>query len=128
MNKKSLYWVLGVGTFTVLWQVFTFYFRFGQFNPYALWQDYLIFFGTGALGGLVLSLFLNRQRADKAWWAVLIAFAFATPVAMTFMVAGGLYGLAGILLAPLLPWTLVTWLGSLVGKWLTKGSTGKKKK
>ena len=120
--------MLGVGTFTVLWQVFTFYFRFGQFNPYALWQDYLIFFGAGALGGLVLSLFLNRQRADKAWWAVLIAFALATPIAMTFMVAGGLYGLAGILLAPLLPWTLITWLGSLLGKWLTKGSTGKKKK
>ena len=128
MNKKTLYWVLGVGVFSILWQVFTFYFRFGQFNPYALWQDYFIFFLAGALGGLVLSFFLNRQKADKGWWAVLIAFALATPVAMTFMVAGGLYGLVGILLAPLLPWTLITWLGSLVGKFLTRGSTPKKKK
>ncbi|MBI3167894.1 MAG: hypothetical protein HYZ22_05415 [Chloroflexi bacterium] len=127
MNKKTLYWALGVGVFAILWQVFTFYFRFGQFNPYALWQDYLYFFFAGALGGLVLSLFLNRQTADKAWWAVLIAFAIATPVAMIFMVGGGLYGLVGILLAPLLPWTLITWLGSLVGKWLTKGSNTKNK-
>ena len=128
MNKKSFYWALGVGTFSILWQVFTFYFRFGQFNPYALWQDYLIFFLAGALGGLVLSLFLNRAKANNAWWAVLIVFILATPIAMTLMVAGGLYGLAGILLAPLLPWTLITWIGSLVGKWITKGSTGKKKK
>lgn len=120
MSKKTLYWALGVGVFSVLWQVFTYYFRFGKFNPFAGWLDYLLFFLAGALGGIVLSFFLNRQQTDKGWWSVFAAFLLATPVAMIFMAGGGLLGFIGTLIFPQIPWSLFTWLGSLVGKFLAK--------
>lgn len=120
MNKKTLYWALGVGVFAILWQVFTFYFRFGQFNPYASWLDYLLFFAAGVLGGLILVFFLNRQASAKAWWSVLVAFALATPVAMILMVGGGLLGFVGILFFPQVPWGIFLWLGSLIGRIISR--------
>jgi hypothetical protein len=47
---------------------------------------------------------------------VLIAFLLVSPVAMLFMLGGGLLGWNGILLFPQIPWALFTWIGSLVGK------------
>lgn len=121
MKKASVPWALLVGLISVIWQVLSYYFRFGQLNPYAPWLDYVWFFLSGTLGGLILILFLNRQSANRAWWSVLTAFVLGTPVAMIFMVGGGLLGFIGILLFPQLPWFIFTWLGSLVGKFLSRG-------
>lgn len=121
MKKVSRIWALSVGLVSVLWQVFSYYFRFGQFNPYAAMLDYLWFFLSGSLGGLILVFFLNRQSTSKARWWVLIAFVLAIPVAMIFMMGGGLFGFIGILLFPQFPWLLITWLGSLMGRFFSRG-------
>lgn len=120
MKKISVFWAMVVGLVSVILQVLTYYFRFGQLNPYSPWLDYVLFFLSGTLGGLILIFFLNRQSANKAWWSVLTAFVLAAPVAMIFMVGGGLLGFIGILLFPQLPWFIFTWLGSLVGKFLSR--------
>jgi len=118
VKKNPLLWALAVGTLALLWQVFSYYFRFGQFNPHAAWTDYLWFFLSGVLGGLLLAFFLSRQHADKGRWTVLTAFALATPVAMIFMLGGGLLGALGTLFFPQVPWLVFTWVGSLLGKFL----------
>ncbi len=122
MRKVAFYWSGVVGVISIIWQTLAYYIRFGEFNPFASLIDYLIFFLAGALGGLILIFFLNRQETTKGWWAVMIAFASATPVAMILMLGGGLLGFIGALIFPQIPWGIFTWLGSLVGKFLsTKG-------
>ena len=120
MNLLSYGWSLLVGVIAVVWQILSYYFRFGQFNPYAPWSDYIWFFLSGSLGGLILVMFLNRQTASKSWWSVLIAFVLATPVAMIFMLGGGLLNFGGTLILPQIPWFIFTWIGSLVGKFLSR--------
>ena len=120
MKKVSMLWSLLVGLVSVLWQTFSYYFRFGKFNPYSLWTDYLWFFIAGVLGGVILVLFLNRQITSRGRWSVLGAFILATPVAMIFMVGGGLLGFIGILIFPQIPWTITSWLGSWLGKFLSQ--------
>jgi hypothetical protein len=46
----------------------------------------------------------------------LIAFLLATPLAMIFLLGGGLLGWIGVILFPQIPWALITWIGSLVGR------------
>jgi hypothetical protein len=121
MKTLSVYWAALVGVAAIVWQVVTYYVRFGQLNPHAAWTDYLLFFAAGALGGLILIQFLNRQTANGGRWVVLIAFALAFPVAMLFMLGGGLLGFVGILIFPQIPFALFTWIGSLVGRRVFKG-------
>lgn len=121
MRSIPLWWALVVGAVSVIWQILTYYFRFGQFNPYAPISDYVWFFIGGSLGGLILVMFMNRQPVEKGRWAVLIAFVLATPVAMIFMVGGGLFGLVSTLIFPQIPWLIFTWIGSLVGRFISRG-------
>jgi len=51
---------------------------------------------------------------------VLIAFLLASPIALFLMIAGGLLGIPGILLLPQIPWALSVWIGSFVGKRLSR--------
>ena len=120
MKKLPLYWSAVVGLVTVIWQTLSYYIRFDKWNEFAGITDYLAFFGAGVLGGLILIFFLNRQATSKGWWVVMIAFALATPVAMIFILGGGLLGFIGTLIFPQIPWGISTWLGSLVGKFLAK--------
>ncbi|WKZ35267.1 MAG: hypothetical protein QY332_16765 [Anaerolineales bacterium] len=120
MKTLSVYWILLTGALSALWQVATYYLRFGQLNPHALLTDYLLFFLAGALGGWILLFFFNRQTTNKARWSVLIAFLLAFPVAMFFMLGGGLLGWVGTLLFPQIPFALFTWIGSLVGKSISR--------
>jgi hypothetical protein len=116
LKKISNYWSLLAGLFTVAYQVVTFYLRFGRMNTDATFVDYLLFFFAGTLGGLILIYFLNRQTSNGKRWVVLIAFLLATPLAMIFILGGGLLGWIGVILFPQIPWALFTWIGSLVGK------------
>ena len=120
MNKIAFYWSGIVGLISIVWQVFTYYMRFGKFNEFAGIAEYVMFFLAGTLGGLILIFFLNRQDTIKGWWVVMIAFASATPVAMIFMIGGGLLGFIGTLIFPQIPWGIFTWLGSIIGKFLGK--------
>jgi hypothetical protein len=120
MKKVSLYWSAAVGLISTLLQVLGYYIRFGELNEFATVPEYLAFFAAGLLGGLILIFFLNRQESSKGWWAVMIAFVLATPVAMIFMLGGGMLGYIGILIFPLIPWAIVTWLGSIIGKFISK--------
>jgi hypothetical protein len=120
MNKTSFYWAGIVGLLSVVWQILSYYLRFGKMNEFATFIEYVAFFGAGLLGGLILIFFLNRQESTKGWWAVIYAFAFATPIAMIFMIGGGMLGYLGVLIFPLIPWALVTWIGSIIGKFLAK--------
>ena len=120
MKTVSYYWAMLVGLLTIVAQVVTFYLRFGRWNTDAFIVDYLIIFLAGALGGLILIYFLNRQSSSDARWIVLIAFLLASPLALFMMIGGGLLGLLGILTLPQIPWALSTWLGSLIGKRISR--------
>lgn len=125
MRSIPLWWALPVGLVSVVWQATAYFIRFGQFNPYATFRDYVWFFIGGTLGGLILVMFMNRQPAEKGRWAVLIAFVLATPVAMIFMVGGGLFGLVSVLIFPQIPWLIFTWIGFLVGGYISRGRYAK---
>lgn len=71
---------------------------------------------AGALGGLILIDFLNREESPRAGWIVLIAFLLASPFALILMLAGGLFGALGVLIAPQIAWALFTWLGAYVSQ------------
>jgi hypothetical protein len=118
LKKVSVYWSLLVGLLTVAAQIGTFYARFGRWNTDSSFVDYLSFFLAGTLGGWILIYFLNKQTTPTKWWIVLIAFLLASPFAMLFMLGGGLLGWIGVILFPQIPWALITWIGSLVGKWV----------
>jgi len=49
---------------------------------------------------------------------VLIAFLLATPLSLLLMLAGGMLGPLGVILFPQIPWALLAWLGSLLGRWM----------
>jgi hypothetical protein len=114
--KTPFYWALLLGLLSIVAQVITFYVRFGFFNTQASFANYVFFFLAGTLGGLTLIYFLNREDSARARWTILIAFLLASPFALILMLAGGLFGLPGILIAPQIPWVLFTWIGS----WLSK--------
>jgi hypothetical protein len=116
MKTTSWIWPLAVGLLSVAAQILTFYVRFGRWNTDSTFTDYLLFFLAGAIGGGILTYFLNRQSTPKQRRAVLIAFLLASPLALILMLAGGLLGWIGILLFPQIPWALFTWIGSLVGR------------
>jgi hypothetical protein len=120
MKKISPYWALLVGLLIVAAQVITFYVRFGRWNMDAFILDYLLIFLAGALGGLILIYFLNRHSSLDARFVVLIAFLLASPLALFMMIGGGLLGIPGILILPLIPWALFTWIGSFVGRRLSR--------
>jgi hypothetical protein len=116
MKKISFYWSLLAGLFTVAIQIITFYTRFGRMNTDATILDYILFFIAGTLGGLILIYFLNKQTSNGKRWVVTIAFLLATPVAMILGLMGGVLGPIGVILFPQIPWALITWIGSLVGR------------
>jgi hypothetical protein len=116
MKKVSLVWAFVVGLLVVAAQVITFYIRFGRWNTNAFFVDYLLIFFAGTLGGLILITFLNRQPSSDARFIVTIAFLLGSPLALIMMIAGGLLGVLGILIFPQIPWALFTWIGSLVGR------------
>jgi hypothetical protein len=120
LKKVSLYWSLLVGLLAIVGQVVTFYIRFGRWNMDAFIVDYLLIFLAGALGGWILIYFMNRQSSSDARFIVLLAFLLASPIALFLMIAGGLLGIPGILLLPQIPWTFFVWIGSFVGKRLSR--------
>ena len=120
LKKASLYWALLVGFLSVGGQGFMYYYRFGVLNPDATALEYLLFFLAGALGGLILIYFLNRQSSAARRWVVLIAFLLASPIALFMMIAGGLLGPPGVLLFPQIPWALLAWIGSLLAKFIAR--------
>lgn len=121
MRKISPYLSPLVGLFTVAAQILFFYVRFGRMNADAAFMDYVSFFVAGTLGGLVLIYFLNQQINLGRRWVVFAAFLITTPVSMVFMLGSGLLGWIGVILFPQIPWILMTWIGSLVGKWVLIG-------
>jgi len=120
MKKISLYLSPLMGMLTVAVQIATFYVRFGRMNSHATFGDYVLFFAAGTIGGLILIFFLNRQASTGKRWTVLIAFRLATPLSMLLLLAGGLLGPLGVIIFPQIPWALLAWIGSLVGKWAGK--------
>lgn len=120
VKKIPFQWALLVGLLAAVAQVLTFYLRFGRWNTDAFIVDYLFIFLAGALGGLILIYFLNRQSSLDARFIVMIAFLLASPLALFMMIGGGLLGLPGILILPQIPWALFTWIGSFVGKRLSR--------
>ena len=110
LKRIPLYWSFLVGLLTIVYQVATFYIRFGRWNTDSSIVDYILFFLAGSIGGWVLVTFLNRQTSNAKRWVVLIAFLLVSPAAMLFMLGGGLLGWIGILLFPQIPWALFTWM------------------
>jgi hypothetical protein len=120
MKRVSLSWALLVGLLAIAGQMITYYVRFGHWNTDAFIVDYLFIFLAGALGGLILIYFLNRQSSTDARFVVLMAFLLGSPIALFLMIAGGLLGILGILLLPQIPWAFFVWIGSFVGKRLSR--------
>ena len=120
VKRIPFQWSLLVGLLTVAAQMVTFYLRFDRWNTDAFIVDYLLIFLAGALGGLILIYFLNRQPSLDARFVVVIAFLLASPIALFMMIGGGLLGIPGILILPQIPWAFFTWIGSFVGRRLTR--------
>jgi len=120
MKKTQIFGALLVGLLSVVAQIAVFYVRFGTWNAYSTVLDYILFFGAGTLGGLILIYFLNRQNSKTARLVTLLAFLLASPIALVMMAGGGLLGSVGVLVYPQIPWTLFAWLGGLVGNFLAK--------
>ena len=116
LKPVTSYGMLLVGLFTVAAQILIFYARFGRWNNDSTFTDYLLFFSAGAIGGWILTYFLNRQPSSAKRRAVLIAFVLASPISLMMMLAGGLIGPLGVLIFPQIPWAFLAWLGSSVGK------------
>jgi hypothetical protein len=120
MKSISAYWAPLVGLLATLAQVLTFYVRFERWNTDSSFTDHLFFFLSGSLGGWILIFFLNRQTSAPGRLIVLLAFLLASPVALFTMVSGGLFGPLGSLVLPQIPWALFTWLGSLLGRFVSR--------
>lgn len=116
LKPVTTYGMVLVGLITVAAQIIIFYVRFGRWNNASTYTDYLLFFLSGALGGWILTYILNRQVSGAQRRVVLIAFLLASPIALMLMLAGGLIGPLGVLIFPQIPWALLAWLGSSVGK------------
>jgi hypothetical protein len=116
MQKTAWNWIIGVGLFSVAAQIIVFYLRFERWSTDSTFMDYLLFFLAGALGGWILTYFLNRQTSTTQRRWVLTGFLVGTPPALFMMVGGGLFSLLGVLLLPQIPWALFTWIGSAVGR------------
>ena len=124
MKPVSWLWVPGLGLLSVIAQIMLFYVRFGRWNTDSTPTDYLLFFLAGALGGWILTFFLNRQTSNTNRRTVWIAFLLASPLALLMMLAGGLLGPLGVLILPQIPWAIFTWVGSWVGRWLARRPAG----
>jgi uncharacterized membrane protein len=120
MKSISAFWALLVGLLSVIAQVITYTLRFERLNTESPFADYFFFFLAGTVGGFILIFFLNRQPTRKGRWIVLIVFLLIAPVSLFLMLGGGLFGPLGLLLLPQIPWLLFTWLGSLLGRFVSR--------
>jgi hypothetical protein len=121
MKKKiSVYWLIAVGLLSVAAQALVFYARFNRWNTDSSFLDYAMFFVSGCLGGWILVYFLNIQDSLAGRWSVLIAFLLASPISLSLMVGGGLFGPLGVTILPSIPWALFCRLGSATGQLLSK--------
>ena len=116
MKKFSFHWAWVMGLLSVVTQTVTFQARFGRPNVDGSFLDYVWFFLSGSVGGLVLIFFVNRQQTSAARWMVLVAFLLVSPLSMLMMLGGGLLGPLGVLGFPFICWALVTWVGSLLAQ------------
>jgi hypothetical protein len=119
MKSIPAYGALLVGLLSVLAQVVTYTLRFERLNTESPFADYIFFFLSGTIGGFILIFFLNRQPTRKGRWIVLIVFLLIAPISLFLMLGGGLFGPLGLLILPQIPWLLFTWLGSLLGRFLS---------
>lgn len=120
LKPIPVYWAPGMGILSVAAQMITYYLRFGVWNAESPFSDYFFFFLAGTLGGLILIFFLNRQETRKGRWIVLAAFLLISPLSILVMLGGGVFGPLGLLIWPQIPWALFTWLGSLVGRFVSR--------
>jgi hypothetical protein len=120
MKTIPVYWALLVGVLSVIAQVSWYVLRFGRWNAESPFSDYVFFFLAGTLGGFILIFFLNRQGTRKGRWTVLITFLLVSPVSLVLMLGGGLFGPFGLLILPQISWLLITWLGSLLGRLVSR--------
>ena len=121
MKKGSWTLAFGVGLFCVAAQILLFYARFGRWNTDSSYRDYMLFFLAGALGGWMLTFFLNSQPASANRRAMWIAFLLASPLALSMMLVGGIIGPLGVLILPQIPWATFMWVGSWLGKLAARG-------
>ena len=121
-NKKISYrWSALVGLLTIAAQIVFFFYRFGSLPSSEInLLDYLFIFLGGIAGGLVLIFFWNRSRTLITRLLVLVFFLAAAYPSMTAMLSGGLLGPFGIILLPTLYWIIITGIGYLIGRWLSK--------
>ena len=120
LDPIPFYWALGAGILSIAAQMITYYLRFGVWNIESPVSDFIFFFLTGTLGGLILIFFLNGQETRKGRWIVLAAFLLISPLSILVMLGGGVFGPLGLLIWPQIPWALFTWLGSLLGSYVSR--------
>jgi uncharacterized membrane protein len=121
MDKRpSFLWAFAIGLLFPILQVVIFFLRFQDLTPDASFSDYLFFFITGSLIGLVLIYFLRRSETRRAYNAIIVGFVIGIPLAIIGMLLGGLMGAFGIVLFGMSPAVFVIGLAYLIGKALSK--------
>ena len=121
-KKISYGWAALIGLLTPVLQIAIFYFRFQKTNQDSSLLDHIMFFLAGSLGGLILITFLRRSKTRVAKWIVMVTFVLATPIALTGMIVGGLAGPIGVLFMSAILWTIITGMGFLVGRFLSRNA------
>ena len=120
LDPIPVYWAFVLGFVAIAAQMLTYFLRFGRWNTESPFSDYVFFFLSGVLSGFILIFFLNRQETRKGRWIVLAAFLLISPLSILVMLGGGLFGPLGILMWPQIPWALFAWLGSLLGRFVSR--------
>lgn len=117
MDKKpSFLWALAIGMLFPILQFSIFFLRFQNLNPDAAAVDYLYFFLSGLLIGLVLIYLLRHSQTQAMYRGAIVGFVIGVPLALLGMILGGLMGPFGIILFSISPVIFVTGVGYIVGQ------------
>lgn len=121
MDKKpSFLWAIAIGLLFPILQVVIFFLRFQNINPDAGLTDYLYFFVTGLLIGVILIYFLRRSDSSNAYRGAMIGFVIGIPLALLGMLLGGLAGAFGAILFGISPNVFTIVLGYFIGRATSK--------
>ncbi len=115
-KKPSYFWSAPLSLLPPVLQAVIYYYGFGRINSISGYQDYFWFFLSGLAGGILFIAFLRLSPNRLTQQIVIAAYILAYPASIAVMIIGGLFGPIGVVLLPLVPWSLLMFGGYLIGR------------